>query len=241
MRIGAGGAVDAYLMANFTEPNPDAKRVFMLYSHGSGWNVAVKYRIDRYKFLLSQGNIALLTYDYPGYGASSGSYDEDSIIASGVSALQYLMAEHHVGYSNITLLGRSLGGAVASGLVEHIAEQGGMPRGMIAQSTWGGSFADVIATYFPITQFVARGIYSDWWLSGERIKPLASCLYQSHSHDDEVVAFDVAEELSAEAVNVPATSGCKTFVAVNGLMHDDPMDSKEKVQLSAWLHQQRSA
>ena len=56
----SSGALDGYLMVNSTAPYAGAPPLTILYSHGSGWNVAVQYRILRYKFLLSQGSCSRL-------------------------------------------------------------------------------------------------------------------------------------------------------------------------------------
>jgi len=52
-----------FMESNSSAPTP---AVPILYSHGSGKNVAVRYRVERYEFLLSLG-VKLFVYDYPGY------------------------------------------------------------------------------------------------------------------------------------------------------------------------------
>ena len=58
-----GATLNGWFMSSpDSAPTP---RVPMLYNHGLGKNIAVRYRVERYAFLLSLG-VDLLTYDYPG-------------------------------------------------------------------------------------------------------------------------------------------------------------------------------
>lgn len=58
-----GNTLNGWFMTSpDSAPTP---RVPVLYNHGSGKNIAVRYRVQRYAFLLTLG-VDLLTYDYPG-------------------------------------------------------------------------------------------------------------------------------------------------------------------------------
>lgn len=54
-----------WLMSNVSESS-DESPLNVLYYHGSGRNIAVQYRVQRYEILLSFGNVRLFVYDYPG-------------------------------------------------------------------------------------------------------------------------------------------------------------------------------
>ena len=85
----------------------------MLYHHGSGLNIAAEYREVRYDIFLKHG-ISVFTYDYPGYGKSSGTASEESKNLASKGALAWLMAKTGAtSPSDLLQLGRSLGGAVA--------------------------------------------------------------------------------------------------------------------------------
>lgn len=55
----------------------------------------------------------VLTYDYPGYGTSDGSPNEDSAYAAIDAAYEYLITEKGMNPITNILQGRSLGGGVA--------------------------------------------------------------------------------------------------------------------------------
>lgn len=233
------GDLDGFLMVNSTAPYAAAPPLHILYSHGSGWNVAVQYRIERYKYLLSQGNVALLTYDYPGYGASPGTVTEDNIMAGAGSALDWLSSNLSVPTSRITLQGRSLGGAVTAALVKRVHGSGAATGGVIVQSSWD-FFTTVVGAVFPITTFVPNGIFDGWWPSADNIKPLSSCLFVFGSEDDASVPVSSTKALFDAAVNAPDTpSGCSKFVQVAGPDHDDPMTATEQAAMRAWFAVER--
>lgn len=88
-----GYNIHGWLMINSTKHHSapaDQKPLLLLYNHGSGSNVAAGYRIERYKFLLEQGNIALLSYDYPGYGKSTGTASVSSVMESARNVAQFM-------------------------------------------------------------------------------------------------------------------------------------------------------
>ena len=213
--------------------DPSAPRpLTILYSHGSGWNVAVQYRVERYRFLLAQGNVQVLTYDYAGYGASPGDVNEANVMESSKAALRWLGDVLGAAPSNVTLLGRSLGGAVTAGLVEYVYGKGDSLNGAIIESSWD-YFSNVVAAFFPITAFIPQAAFDDWWRSADYIKPLTACYLQFHSEGDEQVPFSAAEGLFDAAEGVPAN--CKVWVKGESALHDDPMPSNEQAALRAWF------
>lgn len=54
-----------YLESDSSDSSIPTPFVKILYNHGSGSNLAARYRTDRYKFLLTLG-VKLFVYDYPG-------------------------------------------------------------------------------------------------------------------------------------------------------------------------------
>ena len=85
-----GLVVHGWLLVNSTPASAATSSsngyISMIYNHGSGGNVASGYRIARYQFLLEQGNIAVLVFDYPGYGKSTGATNIDNTLKSAIGA-----------------------------------------------------------------------------------------------------------------------------------------------------------
>lgn len=88
----------------------------LLYSHGNGEDIGMARPF--LESLARAAGTAVLAYDYPGYGTSTGAPSERGCYAAIEAAYQY--ATHTLGYkpSQITLYGRSLGSGPSSWLAE---------------------------------------------------------------------------------------------------------------------------
>ncbi len=83
----------------------------ILISHGNGNNLSSMSEFA-YRWREALGR-AVLLYDYPGYGKSSGHPTEAGCYAAGEAALQWLTESQAVPMREIVLVGVSMGGAVA--------------------------------------------------------------------------------------------------------------------------------
>jgi pimeloyl-ACP methyl ester carboxylesterase len=83
----------------------------ILFSHGNGSNLSrISGRAFRWREPFGR---AVLLYDYPGYGKSSGRPSEETCYAAGEAAFNWLVKEEHIPVSEVILVGESMGGAVA--------------------------------------------------------------------------------------------------------------------------------
>src|SRR5439155_9610288 len=82
-------------------------------------------------------------FDYRGYGKSEGVPTEEGLLRDAQAARRWLAQRTGVRESQMVLMGRSLGGAVAV----HLAAEGGA-RGLILESTFS-SLPDVAAEHLP--------------------------------------------------------------------------------------------
>lgn len=88
--------IHAWIMVNATKhfsAPAGQKPLLLMYNHGSGANIASGYRIARYQYLLEQGNIVIVTYDYAGYGYSTGTATAASVMAS-ANGVAHLMEQY---------------------------------------------------------------------------------------------------------------------------------------------------
>lgn len=87
----------------------------LLYSHGNGEDIG---HLRDFLALFQRQGISVLTYDYPGYGTSSGKPSEAGCYAAIEAAYKY--ATVTLGYTSdqIVLYGRSLGGGPTTWLAE---------------------------------------------------------------------------------------------------------------------------
>jgi fermentation-respiration switch protein FrsA (DUF1100 family) len=83
----------------------------ILMSHGNGSNLSrLNGRVYRWRESLGR---AVLLYDYPGYGKSSGRPSEGGCYAAGEAALRWLIENQGVPVGEVILVGESMGGAIA--------------------------------------------------------------------------------------------------------------------------------
>lgn len=179
-------------------PNNESN-VTVLYFHGNAGNISGRLQTIQ---LLHNLGLNVFIIDYRGYGKSEGSPSEEGTYKDAQAAWNYLVEERDVDSSNIVIMGRSLGGAVASWLA--VQEQ---PAATILESTFT-SAADLGADLYP--WLPVRSIIQYDYNTLEHIKQIQSPLFMAHSRDDEIVPYQHGKTLF-EAANDP-----KTFLELRG-------------------------
>lgn len=197
-------AADGTRLHGWYVPHPEPRAV-MLWSHGNAGNLSD--RAELLTELHDRASVAVLIYDYRGYGRSAGRPTEAGILADARAARRWLAQRAAVAEQEIVLYGRSLGGAVS---VDLAAADGA--RGLILDGAFT-SIPDVAACHFP------------WlpvrWLLRTRLDVLGKIgryhgpLLQIHGDADTVVPIELGRQLFA-AANEP-----KRLVVLAGMDHND--------------------
>ena len=186
----------------FAHPRPQA---VVLYCHG---NIGT---VDKWSALAArlsqQHRISILVFDYRGFGRSSGIANERGILQDAEAARTWLANENGIDRSDVVILGRSLGGAVAVDL----AANGGA-RGLILESTFS-SLPDVAERH-------AAWLFPRWNMtqrlnSIEKIRNYSGPLLQSHGDADRVIPLKLGKDLFT------AAPGPKKFIIVPDATHYD--------------------
>ncbi|KAF8560903.1 hypothetical protein P879_06456 [Paragonimus westermani] len=107
-----------------------------LYFHGNTKTRSVPWRVDIYK-LLSAAGYNVITFDYRGYGDSSGHMTAESdCVYDSLAVLKFIY--DHCGSSPVFFWGHSLGTGIVGSLMRHLLEQREryssnirLPRGII--------------------------------------------------------------------------------------------------------------
>ena len=183
-----------------------APQAHVLYNHGNGEHVA--YLAPVLEQLRNDLSVSIFAYDYRGYGRSEGSPSEEGVLADGLAAHVWLAERAGIPSSQVVLMGRSLGGAVAVDL-----------------ATTNGARALVLESTFPSMPEVAAQIY--WWApvrllmrtrlnSAQKIKDYSGPLLQSHGIDDEIIPIALGKKLYDAS---PSTN--KQFIAMPRIGHND--------------------
>jgi fermentation-respiration switch protein FrsA (DUF1100 family) len=188
----------------------------ILISHGNGNNLSSMSEFA-YRWREALGR-AVLLYDYPGYGKSSGHPTEAGCYAAGEAALQWLTDAQAVPMREIVLVGVSLGGAIAVELATR------HPVRLLVTHGAFTSFPNMVQTRLPI--YPARYLLHNQ-MNNEAKIPLVQCpVFIAHGTADRIVPFQEGERLFA-AAREP-----KQFLRLEGQGHDPPnsKDLYETVQ-----------
>ncbi|MGC3970941.1 MAG: alpha/beta hydrolase [Pirellulales bacterium] len=136
------------------------------------------------------------------------------------SARAWLAQRTGVRESDIVLMGRSLGGAVAIQLAGDVP-----PRGLIVESTFA-SLKEIAGFHFPrLAWLVPAGELQ----SSATLAKYAGPLLHSHGDADRVIPFAQGEQLYAKA------TGRKQFFRIAGGDHNDPQPDEYYRRLNQFL------
>ncbi len=182
------------------------RRAVALWLHGNAGNIAG--RIETLRLLNERHKLAVMIFDYRGYGRSEGKPNERGILMDARAARRWLSDRTEVGQSDIVLMGRSLGGGVA---VDLAANDGA--RGLVLASTFT-SLPQAANHHFPLLPTSV--------LMTQRLDSLAKInryhgpLLQSHGTADKVIPYAMGQQLFEKA-NEP-----KRFISIPDGGHNDP-------------------
>jgi hypothetical protein len=175
----------------------------VLLFHGNAGNIA-----DRllHAQLLTGVGLDVLSFDYRGYGRSTGSPDEEGTYRDARAARSVLLRQEGVDAERVFYLGESLGGAVALALALEAP-----PRGLVLVSTFT-SVRDMGRVHYPI---LPAALVPDAYPSLHRIGGLECPLLLMHGDRDDIVPVDQGRALF-EAAPDP-----KRLHVFPGLGHND--------------------
>lgn len=199
-------------------PAPNAH---LLYCHGNGEHVAYVAPIAGH--LRSTLNVSVFVFDYRGYGRSDGAANEAGVLADGNAAHAWLVQRTGVAPSQIMLMGRSLGGAVAVDLAAQHQSQA-----VILESTFS-NLPDVAARlhrWVPVRRLMKTQLNS-----AEKIIRYQGALFQTHGEADDLVPLEIGRRLFEAA---PTSD--KQFIVFEGLGHNDYPPDGYYEQLRDFVH-----
>ena len=178
------------------------ERGVILFCHGNAGNIG--NRISTLK-LFNQLGLSSLIFDYRGYGLSEGKTTEAGTYRDADAAWLYLRNQ---GYdeSEIIIMGRSLGAAVAAELAHR-----NRPKAVVLESSFT-SVPDIAADLYPLlpVRWLSRFDYNTLGY----LQSITAPLLIIHSRDDEIIPFSHGQRLFA-AANPP-----KQFLELKGGHND---------------------
>jgi hypothetical protein len=159
----------------------------VLLCHGNAGNIGDRLLHAR---LLTDVGLDVFSFDYRGYGRSTGSPSEEGTYNDARAALLALAGQEGVDPRRVLYLGESLGGGVAVALAREAP-----PRGLILLSTFT-SVRDMGRVHYPI---IPTHAVPDAYPSLRRIRDLECPLLVLHGDRDEIVPIEQGKALYAAA------------------------------------------
>jgi len=198
-------------------PNPNHA---ILYCHGNGEHIAVN--ADLAARLRDHLKAAVFLFDYRGYGRSEGRPSEAGCVADARAAQRWLAARMGKSPSDIVLMGRSLGSAVA---VAVAADQGA--KALVLECAFPNMPA-VAAVHFP--WLPVRWLMRNRYDSVLRLQRYGGPVMQTHGGRDQLVPIELARGLFKAA-----THPVRRWLEYPMLDHNEPWPNDYYDELAAFL------
>jgi hypothetical protein len=197
-------AADGIRLAGWYVPCEKARGTALM-CHGNGGNIGDRLHPVG---LFHELGLNVLIFDYRGYGESAGKPSEEGTYQDAQAAWQYLVGKRNTPPEKIVVFGRSLGGAVAAGLVERVASGArAAPAALILEATFT-SIPDMGARLYPWlpVRLLSRYRYNTL----ARLERINCPVLVAHSREDDMIPFEHGQRLFA-AARAP-----KTFFELTG-------------------------
>jgi fermentation-respiration switch protein FrsA (DUF1100 family) len=193
-------------------------RAVLLIAHGNAGNLS--HRAALMQVLQSKMRVSAFIFDYRGYGRSEGVPTVEGALADARAARAALAERAGINESDVTLLGESLGGAIA---VQLAAEK--PTRGLVLERTFS-SLKDIASHHYrALAWLVPAGKLN----SAAQIARYKGPLLQCHGDADQTIPISSGSKLF-QAANEP-----KQFVKLANVGHNDPLPAQYLMELDAFL------
>jgi uncharacterized protein len=190
------------LHAWLSRPGGETKGA-VLVCHGNGGNLAMRLPLAE---TFGAMGLAVLLFDYRGYGASSGKPSEEGTYLDAEAAHDFLAKATGIPPERITAYGESLGGAVAIELARR------RKVGAVIVESAFTSMADIGSSIYP--WLPVRLLLRSRYESAAKIGALGVPVLVIHSPEDDLIPFEHGKRLFA------AASEPKRFLSTSGRHND---------------------
>ncbi|MBN1256511.1 MAG: alpha/beta hydrolase [Planctomycetes bacterium] len=179
-------------------PSPHNRGVVLL-CHGNAGNIS--HRMASIQVCNELGYNVLI-FDYRGYGRSKGKPTEEGTYQDAMAAWDYLVKAREFPPEKIVILGRSMGGGVATWLARETK-----PGGLILESCYTSmtAMAKKLFPWLPV-KLILKHKYNNL----EKLADVSCPVLVIHSQEDEIIPYEHGIKLFA------AANGPKTLVTIFG-------------------------
>jgi fermentation-respiration switch protein FrsA (DUF1100 family) len=232
---------DRYLSAWLMSPKPDAAKAkgLIIQYHGNAQNLTSHASSV---FWLAAEGYYVLSFDYSGYGRSSGKPNRERLFEDGIAVLEYTKTRTELKKLSVFMLCQSLGGAVCVPSAEAFIKSNRDHRikGLILESTFSSyrqmarmKLSDIWLTW-PL-QYPLSYLISDELSPVDSISSVDVSTLFIHAKDDMVVPYRASKDLY-KAANEP-----KTLWKLPGQAHIGAFSgTQHREKLLKWLKSKKS-
>jgi uncharacterized protein len=186
-------------------PGPDADAPAVLVANGNGGHRGMRAPLAR---ALGEAGLAVLLFDYRGYGGNPGSPSEDGLALDVRAAREFLVRETHVPPERLVYFGESLGAAVVTELAKQHP-----PAGLVLRSPFV-DLASVGAVHYPFLP--VRLLLRDRYPVAEQLAGIRVPTTVVYGSDDSIVPPGQSRAVADAAAQL------HRLVEVPGADHNDP-------------------
>jgi abhydrolase domain-containing protein 12 len=146
----SGPVEDITSTVNFRLLRDDPEPRLVIYMHGTSGTIGSTIRPTSYRNLYSAplDKIHVLSFDYRGFGLSSGLPSEQGLLFDALAVVKWATTTAQIPSDRIVIYGQSLGSAVSISLVNHLAKQhSSLPFAGVIISASFADLPSLTATY----------------------------------------------------------------------------------------------
>lgn len=156
------------------KPRGPDQKIVVLHFHGNGENMTSHFLLSGW---MTRAGFDVVTFDYRGYGASTGSPSRDGLIEDGQAMLKWIADKPNLKGKRLVVFGQSLGGAVA------VPVAALAPKGQVKLLVVDSTFASY--------RRIARGVLSNFWVTWPFQWPLSFLVSDGYSPEDYIGRIEV--------------------------------------------------
>ena len=161
-------------------------RRLVVFFHENAGNLGL--RLDYFQMLYHEMNCDVLAVAYRGYSASSGKPSEKGLKLDAAAVMEFThkeLIEHYMTRGGAFVLGRSLGGAVATAAISSLSEADANKfDGLILENTFT-SIPDMVDSMFSVIGYLKGLVLTNYWSTIDLVKDIKlPILYVTGSHDE---------------------------------------------------------
>ena len=201
--------------------DPRSRRLIVFFHENAG-NLGL--RLDYFQQLYHVLGVDILAFAYRGYSDSTGEPTEEGLKSDAHAIMKYVkdrLADTYVDKGGIFLLGRSLGGAVATEALTDDSKS--MIDGIILENTFT-SIPDMVDHIFVLVRYVKGLILRIGWNTVDLVPDITAPIFFVTGKEDEIVPY----EQTIQLYDAATSARFKDLFVVEEGTHNDTWSVKRE-------------